>query len=76
MREGDTIASAILKPAPDRIAHHEDGRPLAAEGEEVTLDPWWMRRLIDQDVEIVGAPPPVAAATIAPAPRSRRGKPA
>lgn len=74
MPEGETLTRATLKPAPDRVARHQDGRPLADKGEEVTLDPWWMRRLIDQDVVIVGPLPPIAAAAIPAAPRGRREK--
>ena len=48
------LTHAWLKPAPDRRVFHEDGSPLPAEGEFVELTPWWLRRLVDEDVTIAG----------------------
>lgn len=57
--EGETTARLVRKP---------NGERLKAEGEAVTLDTFWQRRLNDLDVELAEQPaesPPVAAAPIA-----------
>jgi hypothetical protein len=54
-------ATRRVKPAPDRRVRWPDGRLLAADGEAVPAnDPYWIRRLHDEDV--VDAPPARAAA--------------
>jgi hypothetical protein len=54
----------VLKPAPDRRVRHPDGRLLDAEGEPVPAgDPYWLRRLADEDVMVVEP---------APAPKPKR----
>lgn len=43
-----------LKPAEGRRVRHPDGRLLAEEGEAVTLNAYWHRKIEDDDVETVG----------------------
>jgi hypothetical protein len=57
------MTRAHLQPAPGGLVRHpRTRRPLAAEGEEVTLDSFWRRRLRRGDVIMVGnkIPPPKA----------------
>lgn len=40
----------VLKPAEGATVRHEDGMRLAADGEAVTVTPYWARRIADGDV--------------------------
>lgn len=43
----------FVKPAPDRKVRWPDGRLLDADGEAVPAnDPFWLRRIADEDVEL------------------------
>lgn len=56
-------ATRRVKPAPDRRVRWPDGRLLDVQGEAVpSADPYWIRRLADEDVVEVPARAPAKAA--------------
>ena len=66
----------VLKPAEGASVRHPDGMPLAADGEAVTVTPYWQRRIADGDVVEVKpeTTDPVATEKVAGNGRESKGK--
>lgn len=56
------------------LVRQENGKPLAAEGEPVERNSYWLRRQRDGDVTLAPVPPAEPEPTPAPAPAKKTAK--